>query len=379
MDSKKRTQELLSKVGITVNGPNPWDPRVHDERIYDRFFREGTVAVGDSYMDSWWDVDDLPEMIARAMRSRAGAAMFAMPLRHAVPLFVKSRVFNLQNAGRAFQVGEKHYDIGNDLYLRMLDPTMTYTCGYWKDANTLEEAQLAKLDLICRKIGLKAGDRVLDIGCGWGSFLIYAAQKYGAHGVGLTISKEQAALARERAKGLPIEIHVQDYRTHSDGPYDHIVSIGMFEHVGYKNYRTYMETVRNLLKDDGLFLLHTIGSGKTTWRAEPWLEKHIFPNGYIPSASQITHSIDHSWRNEALFAIEDWHTFGADYDRTLIEWFKNFDAAWPELTNTYDERFYRMWKFYLLSCAGGFRSRRKHLWQIVLSPHGVAGGYRSVR
>lgn len=379
MDSKRIVTELLAGAGIVVNGTHPWDPQIHDERVYDRFITSGTIAIGDSYVDGWWDVDDLSEMVARVLRSGTAASLFRMPLRQTAPLFLKSRIGNLQNAARAFQVGEKHYDIGNDLYERMLDPTMTYTCGYWKDADTLAEAQEAKLDLICRKIGLKKGDRVLDIGCGWGSFLIYAAERYGAHGVGLTISREQAAVARERAKGLPIEIRVQDYRAVSDGPYDHIVSIGMFEHVGHKNYRTYMETARRLLKEDGLFLLHTIGTSRTHWRAEPWLEKNIFPNGYIPSAKQITTAIDGWWLQNAVFIVEDWHNFGNDYDRTLTEWFKNFDAAWPELRGKYDERFYRMWKFYLLSCAGGFRSRWEHLWQIVLSPKGVAGGYTSVR
>jgi len=148
MNSKQRAQEILSAAGVTVSGPNPWDPRVHDERLYDRLFAEGTVAVGESYMDGWWDVEDLAEMIARVMRSNATAAFFSMPMRQAIPLFLKSRVFNLQNTARAFQVGEKHYDIGNNLYERLLDPSMTYTCGYWKDAKSLEEAQRAKLDLI---------------------------------------------------------------------------------------------------------------------------------------------------------------------------------------------------------------------------------------
>ena len=259
----------------------------------------------------------------------------------------------------------------------MLDRRMTYTCGYWSspsgEAKTLDEAQEAKLDLVCRKIGLKKGDRVLDIGGGWGSFARFAAERYGASVVAITISKEQAALGRELCAGLPIDIRLQDYRDLHDETFDHVVSLGMFEHVGVKNYRTYMHVVRRVLKPDGLFLLHTIGSNKSLWFADPWIAKRIFPNGMLPSIAQIGKAV------EGLFIMEDWHNFGTDYDTTLMAWFSNFDTAWPLLKEKYGERFYRMWKFYLLSCAGGFRARNTQLWQIVLSPRGVPGGYRSIR
>lgn len=251
---------------------------------------------------------------------------------------------------------------------------MTYTCGYWKDAKTLDEAQEAKLDLVCRKIGLKKGDRVLDIGCGWGSFAQYAAEKYGASVVGVTVSKEQVALGSERVKGLPVEIRLQDYRAISDGPYDHIVSLGMFEHVGHKNYRTYMKKVHELLKDGGLFLLHTIGSNQLTPISDPWIDRYIFPNGMLPSVQQLGASI------EKLFVMEDWHNFGADYDKTLMNWYLNFEKAWSSLKEKYGERFCRMWRYYLLFTAGAFRSRQNNqLWQIVLSKNGVPGGYQSIR
>lgn len=285
---------------------------------------------------------------------------------------LKATLFNLQSSRRAYVVGEAHYDLGNDLYEKMLDKRLVYTCGYWKDAKTLDEAQEAKLDLVCRKIGLKAGNRILDIGCGWGSFAKYAAEKYGASVVGITISKEQAVLARENCKGLPVEIRVQDYRE-LDEHFDHIISLGMFEHVGYKNYRTYFEVARRCLKEDGLFLLHSIGGNISVRHVEPWMNRYIFPGGMLPSIAQIGAGI------ENLFVMEDWHNFGPDYDKTLMAWFANFDAAWPTLREKYGERFYRMWKYYLLSCAGTFRSRYSELWQVVLSPHGVPGGYTSVR
>ena len=254
----------------------------------------------------------------------------------------------------------------------MLDERMVYTCGYWKDVNNLDDAQEKKLDLVCRKIGLKSGQRILDIGCGWGSFAKFAAERYGAQVVGITVSKEQVVLARERCKGLPVEIRLQDYRDLNE-KFDHIISLGMFEHVGYKNYREYMTVARRCLVDGGLFLLHTIGGNISSTQTDAWIDKYIFPNSIIPSAKQITSAY------EGLFVMEDWHNFGTYYDRTLMAWFENFDNAWPALASKYNERFYRMWKFYLLVCAGTFRSRHNHLWQIVLSPRGVVGGYTSIR
>lgn len=381
MKSKKElVQDILSPAGITLDGPQPWDPQIHEERVYDRLFRDGSIAIGESYMDGWWDAEDIPEMVARVMR----AGKFGDILRtNWLPLAwnaARGFVFNLQNRTRAFEVGEKHYDIGNDLYERMLDKRLTYSCGYWSPSNSsgqvarnLDEAEEAKLDLICRKIGLKAGQRVLDIGCGWGSFALFAAERYGARVVGVTISKEQVEYARAHAKDLPVEFRLQDYREVSDGLYNHIVSVGMFEHVGHKNYRHFMELARRLLKDDGLFLLHSIGSRHTAHASDPWMDKYIFPNGILPSAPQITAAADN------LFILEDWHNFGADYEKTLLAWFANFEIYWPELQEKYGERFYRMWKYYLLSMAGAFRARETELWQIVFSPHGVPGGYATVR
>lgn len=370
---KELTQALLVPAGITLNGTHRWDPHIQDERIFKRLFSDGMIAIGESYMDGWWDVRDLPEMVARVMRTQQFGKILTVNWLPVVWGAARGLFFNLQKKSRAFQVAEQHYDIGNDLYERMLDKRLTYSCGYWKDAQTLDEAQEAKLDLVCRKIGLKGGDRVLDIGCGWGSFAIYAAEHYGARVVGVTVSKEQQKLARKRVGDLPVEIRLQDYREVNDGPYDHVVSIGMFEHVGHKNYRVFMEIVRKLLKDDGLFLLHTIGANVTTPVTDPWIEKYIFPNGILPSAKQIASASDR------LFLLEDWHNFGADYEKTLLAWFKNFDTHWAEIRSSYDDRFYRMWKFYLLSMAGSFRAREMQLWQIVFSPRGVQGGYVPVR
>ena len=368
--TEDKATKLLSEAGITINGNAPTDIQVHDERLYDRIFRGGgSVAVGESYMDGWWDCEDLAGFFFKLLRSDIEGSIKRIGiLRHILPALI----FNRQNRSRARRVGEDVYDIGNDLYEAMLGPSMAYTCGYWKNASNLDEAQDAKFDLVCRKLGLKAGDHILDIGCGWGNFLAYAAKKYGISGVGITISKEQIAFAREVVRGLDIEIRFEDYRD-IVGQFDHVVSIGMFEHVGPKNYRTYFKKVRELVKDNGLVLLHTIGSRRTTYIADPWFNKYIFPNGVMPSLERLGKATN------GLFVLEDWHNFGADYDKTLMVWYANFERAWPDLKDKYGERFFRMWRYYLLSMAGGFRSRRTQLWQVVLSKKGVVGGYKSVR
>ncbi len=372
MTSKERAAQLLAVAGITLNGPAPTDPQEKDSRVYDRVMSSGSLGAGESYMDGWWDVEDLPGFFSKLL-----AADLGREFQHIGALWyiVRSYLLNLQSKRRAFVVGEQHYDIGNDLYERMLDKRMVYTCGYWSGtpaARTLDEAQEAKLDLVCRKLSLQPGQAILDVGCGWGSFAQFAAERYGVRVVGITVSKEQAALARERCQGLPVEIRVEDYRD-TTGQYDHIVSLGMFEHVGWKNHRTYMRKMQSLLKDGGLFLLHSIGNSATFKYNDAWIDKYIFPGGVLPSAEQITAAADR------VFVIEDWHNFGSDYDKTLLAWEENFRRHWSEIKDSYSERFYRMWRYYLLSCAATFRVRQTHLWQIVLSKKGVPGGYRSVR
>ena len=363
-------RRLLAEAGITINGSNPWDLQVHDDRLYARVFAQGSLGIGEAYMDGWWDCEALDELIARAMRHRAQERI-PRTLPTAL-LHVQARVANRQTKRRAFIVGEVHYDLGNDLFESTFDSRITGSCGYWKDAADLDAAQDAKLDLICRKIGLRPGQRVLDIGCGWGAFMGFAAERYGAECYGVTVSKEQAAYIHERYAGLPVQAELKDYRD-VQGEFDHVVSMGMFEHVGPKNYRAYFETAHRVLKEGGFFLLHTIGGNQSVNQIDPWLDKYIFPNGVLPSVAQIGRAI------EGLFVMEDWHNFGADYDKTLMAWFQKFDANWHKLREKYGERFYRMWKYYLLACAGGFRARHIQLWQVALAKRGVQGGYATVR
>ncbi len=369
MTAKQAVQDILSLAKITLDGKKPWDIHINDERLYQRVLAQGSLGLGDAYIDGWWDCPHLDQFFEKILSSRLDekAKNWKTALR-----VLKARAFNLQSRRKAFEIGEQHYDIGNDLYTAMLDKRMTYTCGYWKHAKNLDAAQEAKLDLVCKKIGLKKGQRVLDIGCGWGSFAKYAAEKYGAQVVGITVSKEQVALAKQTCKGLAVQIRLQDYREVNE-QFDHIISLGMFEHVGYKNYKTYMNMVHRCLKDKGLFLLHTIGGDKSVKTSDAWILKHIFPNSMLPSIAQIGTAI------EGLFVMEDWHNFSTDYEKTLLAWFANFEKHWPKLRKKYDERFYRMWKYYLLSCAGLFRARNAQLWQIVLSKNGVRNGYVSLR
>lgn len=370
MRHKKILEALLKETGVRINGNSSYDIQVHDERFYKRVLTQGSLGLGESYMDGWWDCKKLDEFFYRILYSGIESKV----KNNLLFLFevLLARIFNMQSKRKAFQIGERHYNLGNELFKNMLDSKMVYSCGYWKNAYTLDEAQEAKLDLICQKLRLEPGMKILDIGCGWASFAKYAAEKYKVKVIGITVSKEQVELGKRLCNGLPVEIRLQDYRSVND-KFDHIVSIGMIEHVGSKNYKTYMKLVRRCLKDAGLFLLHTIGKNESGVLTDPWMNKYIFPSGMLPSVKQIGASI------ENLFVMEDWHNFSADYDKTLIEWYKNFEKNWSKIESNYDERFYRMWKYYLLSCAGAFRARKSQLWQIIFSKRGVLGGYKSIR
>ncbi len=362
---QKRTEKLLDHAGIQINGDQPWDIQIYNEKTYSRVLGQGTLGLGESYMDGWWDCGALDEFFSRALRTRLEERVAS---KGALTISLKAKFFNLQTHARAFRAGQHHYDIGNDLFERMLDKRMIYSCGYWKDAETLDQAQENKLDLICRKLGLEPGMRVLDVGCGWGGTARFLAEHYNVEVTGVTVSEAQTALAQETCKDLPVQIRLQDYRT-VEGEFDRILSVGMFEHVGVKNYRTYMEKIASLLKEDGLFLLQTIGWNHSGTAIDPWIHRYIFPNGVLPSPRQITEAA------EGVFVLEDWESFGQYYDRTLMSWYDNFEESWPVLKNRYDERFYRMWTYYLLSSAAGFRARRTQLWQIVLSKGRTQGGY----
>ncbi|MCH7690193.1 MAG: cyclopropane fatty acyl phospholipid synthase [candidate division Zixibacteria bacterium] len=363
-------RKLLEHTDIRINGNNRWDIQVHDNRFYKRAVGEAELGLGESYMDGWWDCEEIDTLICKLLRSglqdvvrRNWSILWPIAL---------AAVFNRQKKRRAQKDVGGHYSLGNDLFQKMLDPLMLYTCGYWNNAASLEQAQINKLELICRKLELKPGMRVLDIGCGWGGFGKYAAENHGVSVVGVTVSKEQMALGQELCQGLPVEFRLSDFRQLNER-FDRVVAIGMIEHIGYKNYRTFMKVVHRCLDDDGLFLLHTIGEIRSVTVTDPWTEKYIFPGSMLPSTKQLGQA------TENLFVMEDWHNFGADYDKTLMAWYANFERSWDSIKQNYDDRFFRMWKYFLLSTAGSFRARRNQLWQIVFSKRGVIGGYQSYR
>lgn len=367
---KRALDRLLGPLGVKFDGPNPWDPQIHDQRFYNRVLAGGSLALGESYMDGWWDCPSLDQFFAKILSAQLDRKVIGKAT--AAWALLRAWLINLQSPGRAHLVGKHHYDIGNDLYQAMLDRRMIYSCAYWNGVQDLDAAQESKLDMICRKLRLKEGQSLLDIGCGWGGLAAFAARRYGVRAVGITISKEQAKLCRQTCRELPVEVRLQDYRK-LDESFDRVVSVGMFEHVGQKNYRTYMKMVHQCLKPGGLFLLHTIGGNESVTCTDPWIACYIFPNSMLPSAKQI------SAASEGLFVMEDWHSFGPHYDKTLMAWQANFRAAWRELLPAYGKRFGRMWNYYLLSCAGAFRARKNQLWQILFSKDGLPGGYEPIR
>ncbi len=368
--------QALDFVDIKINGNRPWDIQIHDSRWFKRILQEPSLGLGESYMEGWWDCQQLDEFFFRICRGLDFSKIYNKAT--LIKFVFKHFFMNEQSRFLAKKVADVHYNLDNTLYQLMLGPSMAYTCAYWNDTQDLTEAQNKKYELVCQKLQLQPGEQVLELGCGWGGFAHYAATQYGVHIHSVNIATEQMVFATELCKGLPVTFYTCDYRdVDCYNPraieFDKVVSIGMCEHVGHKNYRQFMQLVRQNIKKDGLFLLHTIGKNDSNSFTDPWVRKYIFPSGQLPSVALLAQA------SEKYFVMEDLHNFSAFYDKTLMAWQYNFAQHWPELKNKYDERFYRMWNYYLLSCAGGFRSRTLQLWQCVFSPQGQVGGYDSIR
>jgi cyclopropane-fatty-acyl-phospholipid synthase len=365
---RSTVEDRLALADIRLDGARPWDIRVRDERFFRRVLADGDLGFGESYMDAHWDCPRLDELSSRIFSAGLDVTR---PRPHDVVNALMARMVSRQNRRRARRQVAPHYDLGNDLFEAMLDKSyMAYTCAYWRgNAQTLEQAQEAKLDLVCRKLTLEPGMRVLDIGCGWGGFARFAAERYQVFVTGVTLSPKQASLASTRTAGLPVEFHVQDYRD-VRGVFDRVVSIGCLEHIGHRNHRRFFELVRARLAAGGYALVHTIGVSRTGYRGGRFVDKYVFPLVNLPSIAQIGRAID------GLFVLDDAHNIGTDYDRTLMEWHARFERAWPGLQDRYgpllEGRFKRMFDFYLLMSAGFARSRRGQVWQLVLTPTGVA-------
>ncbi len=362
---------ILALADIQINGSLPWDIQVHDERFYRRVLSGGSIGAGESYMDGWWDVEALDEFFTRIHRADLYRKVGVF---NSVWLALMGTIFNRQTESRSRKVAHEHYDLGNDIYEAMLDKSMQYSCAYWTGAKTLDEAQENKLRLICKKLQLTPGMKVLEVGGGFGGLARFMAAEYGCPVVSYNFSGEQVRYARELCKGLPVRFEEKDYRRAIDEKeqFDRVVSIGLLEHIGQKNYRPFLQLAHRLLKDEGLFLLHTIGGNQSATCTDPWIDRYIFPNSMMPSIAQL------GTATEDLWVVEDWHNFGPDYDKTLLAWWANFERAWPSLRPNYGDRFFRMWKFYIMASAGAFRARKLQLWQIVLSK-GDIPSYTPVR
>jgi len=376
MSARQEIADLLRSAEIEIGGSRPWDLQVHEAQFYRRVLAEGSLGAGESYMDGWWDVERLDEFFTRLLRVRIDRKIRAPSM---LLLALLSRLGNRQSRRRSRRVAEQHYDLPTRLYEAMLGPTMQYTCAYYGpegEAARLDDAQRAKLSLIARKLHLEPGMRVLELGGGFGELARYLAGDHQCEVVSYNISRRQVEYARRLCKGLPVEIRQQDYReaANQSDDYDRVVSVGLMEHVGPMNYRGFFRTAKARLRAGGLALVHTIGGNDSRNAADRWITKYIFPGGVIPSEAQLTRA------KEGLLVLEDWHNFGPDYDSTLMAWATNFMAAWPELRQSeeLDERFFRMWRYYLLSCAGAFRARGLNLWQLVFS-HGDIPRYVPVR
>ena len=308
--------EIGEKFGIDVS-----KVKVHEERLYDRILKYRNLGVGESYMEGWWDCDKLDDFVFQVQRQQIGPKIkwgWWTYIRWFL-LYLWSWICNLQNVEKSKEVGVSHYDLGEELYEKMLDKNMVYSCGYWEDGiNTLDEAQEAKMDVICQKLGFKEGMEVLDIGCGWGGFAKYAAEKYKVTVCGITISQDQLNYAYQVNKTDKTDFQFLDYRDLLSEPtyktrFDRVVSIGMIEHVGSQNYGVFMEVVEHVLKPEGLGLIHTIGGRQPKLLADPWFNKYIFPNSVLPTLSQLCAATEGK-----SFVIEDIHNFGACYDKTLM-------------------------------------------------------------
>ncbi|KPA74708.1 cyclopropane-fatty-acyl-phospholipid syntahse [Leptomonas pyrrhocoris] len=389
-EEKYRTlaQKIMDRCGITIGGDRPFDLVVHNPLFYRRVINKGSVGLGESFMDGWWDTRDFYALDDFFKRILEGGLEYYFP-NNAKDManVLKAKMFNPQTKSKSKKVGMQHYDIGNEFFSNMLGPSMQYSCAYWErhigDAAgnsvepvaTLDEAQQVKLHMLGEKLKLKPGMEVLDVGCGWGALASYLSQTYNVRVTGITISEEQRRSAAARNKDDPrVTILKQDYRdTKFSRKFDRIVSVGMFEHVGPKNYSTFFKHMRRLLNDadrDAVFLLHTVGSNITKDSADQWYLKYIFPGGCLPSISRIGKTIENQ------FVMEDLHNFGYFYGLTLLAWRENFLAHWnnsPESGKTHADVFFRMFYYYLSSSAGAFAARDLQLWQIVLSPHGVPG------
>lgn len=321
--------------------------------------KDPSIAFGEGYMTKKLDIEgsiqDVIESLYNSKESFLGNEKYANLIK-----MVKN---NIKNSKKNI---EFHYDVGNDFYKLWLDDTMTYSCGYFKSQNdSLTDAQKNKVDHILKKLNLKEGETLLDIGCGWGELIITAAKKYKVKAMGVTLSTQQFEKVKKRieSEGLNelVEVELTDYREIKNRKFDRVVSVGMLEHVGKDNLSEYFSTVKELLNDKGVSLLHCITNTSDSG-TNSWINKYIFPGGYVPSIQELV-----NYMSEKNFNVIDVENLRLHYGKTLECWAYNFENAMPEIEKMKDETFIRMWRMYLNSCAASFNCGNINLHQFLFT------------
>ena len=360
----------MSARGIQVNGPNDWDLQVHDDSWIREIELKGTLAIGDAYVSGLWDCKALDELVCRLFSNMKREMLF--PSLQMLTVNLWNRLSNPQAGTRAKKVIDAHYEKYIDVIKYFIGPSLCYSCAWWEHSDNLADAQKAKMDLVCRKLQLAKSDRVLDIGCGYGALANHAAEYYGCHVTGITLSPRQAELATARFPSPLIEFRAMDWQSDEFmqlGEFDKIMSVGMFEHVGRKNYTIFFKRCSHLLRSHGLFLLHTIGRSVKA-SIDLWVDRYIFPGGSLPKLGDLDEV------EAQNLILEDLQNIGAHYDMTLCAWQANLDHGQATGELDLDEKDLRFWRYYLLSFAGAFRVRKRlQVWQLLLAKSGVIGGY----
>ncbi len=358
-----------------LNGDDPLlvTVRVHDANVYRRLALRGSIGVGEAYMAGEWSCDDLTRLMRLFVRNRTVLnGLEHGPVRLAMQLFRIAHLLNRNTRNGSRGNIAAHYDLGNEFYRLFLDPTLMYSCAVFEGSDTeLHEASIAKLERICRKLALSADDHVLEIGTGWGGFALHAARHYGCRVTTTTISREQYQLTRERVEqaGLDgrITVLLRDYRD-LDGSYDKLVSIEMIEAVGHQYLDTYFRTCSRLLKDNGLMLLQAITIADQEYerakRAVDFIQHYIFPGGFLPSLNALCNSL----ARVTDLSVRHLEDIGPHYATTLRHWHERFRNNLDRVrTQGFDERFVRMWEYYLCYCEGGFAERALGTAQLLLA------------
>lgn len=333
---------------------------LHEPIPKSEIIKDSSLAFGEAYMDGIIEIEGSVRDVIESLYNNHDSFL------HQNPAYLRLAKFVSNGIKKSRENAQHHYDIGNDFYRLWLDDTMTYSCAYFKSPeDTLVQAQRNKIEHILRKLDLQEGQRLLDIGCGWGELILAAARQYRVKALGITLSEEQYDKVRSRIdeENLNdlVDVQLLDYRELKEQTFDRVVSVGMLEHVGKEHLEEYFATVERLLEKEGISLLHTI-TGRDERGTNSWINKYIFPGGYIPSVSELVKHME-----SYGFYLYDTESLRNHYTRTLEHWADNFEKALPQIRESKDETFIRMWRLYLNSAAASFHSGNIDLHQFLFS------------